>query len=126
MRIAEWAEVAGVAGERTHDALFVRSEERRATGSRRALQDSAPTASVRPGMDRDAELDNRIGVSVFTWQVKGNPPGLRAPISRGPQRLCFLRYLLSSAGSMFTGRQKTRRVNAGLEMESVAEASLRE
>ena len=59
MRIAVWAEVAGVAGERTHDALFVRSEERRATGSRRALQDSAPTAGVRPGMNRDAAAGHR-------------------------------------------------------------------
>jgi len=35
--------------------------------------------------------------------VKGNSLGVRALISLGPQYLCFLRYLLSSAEFRFMG-----------------------
>jgi hypothetical protein len=67
------AELSGVVGTWTRDALFVRSEERRATGSRRALQDSAPTAGVRTGMDCDAEL------RTLRVPVADKKPGAEAP-----------------------------------------------
>jgi hypothetical protein len=43
------------------------------------------------------ELENKTWAPVFICQVKRNSPVLRALLSLGPECLCFLRYLLSSA-----------------------------